>query len=231
LIENVNMSGLITPIMIRLGNQARKHEPSAPTPGVGSVKNIRLKNVTAFAESNITSTITGIPGYKAENIWLQNVQISVPGGMAALPPSFLVPENENKKPEHDIFGDTLPSFGIYFRHVDGLQLCNVSVTARQADGRPDYIFDDISRLDSSCITSVKDYEMQNYISLYPNPANTQIQVESEIEVNIEIFNAMGQKVYATHQKKNNLKLDVAAWPVGLYFIKSGVGNKQFLISR
>jgi hypothetical protein len=231
LIENVNMSGLITPIMIRLGNQARKHEPSAPTPGVGSVKNIRLKNVTAFAESNITSTITGIPGYKAENIWLQNVQISVPGGMAALPPSFLVPENENKKPEHDIFGDTLPSFGIYFRHVDGLQLCNVSVSARQADGRPDYIFDDISRLDSSCITSVKDYEMQNYISLYPNPANTQIQIESEIAVNIEIFNAMGQKVYVTNHKKNNLKLDVANWPVGLYFIKSGMGNKQFLISR
>lgn len=231
LIENVSMSGLITPIMIRLGNQARKHEPNAPTPGVGSVKNIRLKNVTAFAESNITSTITGIPGYKAENIWLQNVQISVPGGMAALPPNFVIPENENKKPEHDIFGDTLPSFGIYFRHVDGLQLCNVSVSARQADGRPDYIFDDVSSLDSSCVTSVNDFATVNKISLFPNPANTQIQIESEMPMSIEIFNAIGQKVFASAENKNNLKLDVAHWPVGLYFIKSGMGNKQFLISR
>jgi len=232
LIENINMTGLITPIMIRLGNQARKHEPSAPTPGVGSVKNIRLNNITAFAESNITSTITGIPSYKAENIWLQNVQLSVPGGMAALPPNFVVPENENKKPEHNIFGDTLPAFGIYFRHVNGLQLCNVSVSARQADGRPDYVFDDIFALDSSCVTSAENFARENrQIVLYPNPANTQIQIESQMPMSIEIFNAIGQKVYAGINKVNEIQLDVSNWSVGMYLLKSEIGHKQFLISR
>jgi hypothetical protein len=50
-------------------------------------------------------------------------------------------------------------------------------------------------------------------------------------MNIEIFNAIGQKVYASNEKKNSLKLDVAAWPAGMYFIKSETGSKPFLISR
>jgi hypothetical protein len=231
LIENITMSGLITPIMIRLGNQARVYEPGAPTPGVGSVKNIRLKNITATAESNITSSITGIPGYRAENIWLQNIQITVPGGMDSLPVSFVVPENENKRPEHNIFGDTLPAYGFYVRHVDGLQLCNVTVSSVQPDKRPMFVLDDVLRVDSSCVSAVNEIENPNTIKIYPNPAKSKIQIENSLPLSIEIFNSIGQKLYTSNKKENELKLNVAEWSAGLYFIKSEMGSKQFLISR
>lgn len=229
LIENISMSGLVTPIMIRLGNQARKHEHNAPTPGVGSVKNIRLRNITAIAQSNITSTITGIPGYSAENIWLENITLTVPGGMAALSPGFVVPENEDKKPEHDIFGDTLPAFGIYLRHVAGLQLCNVSITARQRDNRPQFIFDDVLQIDSSCVSSISNIEAKNAIYIYPNPANKYLQVESAIPQQYEIYNTMGQKVYVNQEKEPSIFINTAEWQGGLYILRTENSTKQFMI--
>jgi hypothetical protein len=229
LIENVTLEGIITPIMIRLGNQARPHTSGVPAPGVGSVKNVRLKNVSAVAESNITSTITGIPNYRAENIRLENVSLSVPGGMDSLP-GFIVPENENKKPEHDIFGDTLPAYGLYVRHIDGIQLCDVSVTVRQPDNRPKFIFDDVLRIDSSCVNSVFDFSDENRISLFPNPAVDHLNIEGFENKEIKIFNTLGILVY--NSTSSNEMINVSQWQPGVYFIDvSGLAKRQFVVAR
>jgi len=231
LIENISFESVTTPITIRLGNQARKHEPSAPTPGVGFVKNIRLKNITATASSNITSTITGIPGYRAENIWLENVQLTVPGGMDSLPSNFVVPENVNGKPEHDVLGDTLPAHGIYVRHIDGIQLCNVTVTAQQTDLRPVYVFDDVLNIDSSCVAAVLDEAHSNSIKVYPNPASTFVIVENTQAEAVEVFDITGKKLFAYAPMAAKFTLDVADWASGWYFVKTASVSRKIFIER
>lgn len=231
LIEDISFESVITPITIRLGNQARKHDPSAPTPGVGFVKNIHLRNITATASSNITSTITGIPGYRAESIWLENVQLTVPGGMDSLPSTFVVPENITGKPEHDILGDTLPAYGIFVRHVNGFQLCNVTVTAQQPDLRPKYIFDDVLNVDSSCVSSVADVANSNLVKVYPNPASSYIYVENEKVESIEVFDLIGKRVFASNESSNKFQINVSEWTKGIYFLKSETAFRKILIER
>jgi len=142
-LENITISGVNTALSIRLGNQARPYTPGAPVPGVGSVKNVLLKNISITAESNLTGSITGIPGYYAENISLQDVTINFPGGSAALSPGFVVPENETSRPNCDVLGDSLPAHGLYIRHVKNISLQDVCFTADVADQRPALVMEDI----------------------------------------------------------------------------------------
>jgi hypothetical protein len=47
-------------------------------------------------------------------------------------------------PEYDMFGDVLPAFGIYARHVHGLTLDNVHMTHTHPDARPANVFIDVN---------------------------------------------------------------------------------------
>ena len=230
-IENISLDGIITPIMIRLGNQARKHTPSAPPPGVGFVRNIQLKNLTLNASSNISSTITGIPGYRVENILLENISITVPGGQDSVPAGFVLPENESGKPEHDIFGDTIPAHGIYFRHVDGLKLCNVSIQTQQPDLRPTYVFDDVLSIDSTCVSTIANAEDVSILKLYPNPARHYFTIQSNIAQPIRIYNAIGVEVFVEQTPIPNFQVDTQAWPGGIYFVALGNLRKPLFIER
>ncbi len=142
-LQNITISGVNTALSIRLGNQARKYTPTAPTPAVGWVKNILLQNITITAESNLTSSITAIPGYYLEGITLQDVTINFPGGEAALSTGFVVPENETSRPNCDVLGDSLPAHGLYIRHVKNITMENVCFNAGNADQRPALVMEDI----------------------------------------------------------------------------------------
>ena len=50
-----------------------------------------------------------------------------------------------------MFGE-LPSWGFYVRHVDGLTMKNITVSAAAKDFRPAFVFDDVNRLDLNTIT-------------------------------------------------------------------------------
>lgn len=143
-VENVTMEGIETAIFVRLGNRGRVYEAGMPAPAVGYLRDVTIRNVEATVESNITSSITGIPGFYAENIQLEDVAIEFPGGASDPGPSFTVPENEDAKPDNDIFGSTLPSYGLYVRHVDSLQLTNVCFNWKDSDARPGIMLDDVT---------------------------------------------------------------------------------------
>jgi hypothetical protein len=142
LVENVTIEGVNTAIFIRLGNRANAL-PGAPTPPVGTMQNVTLRNITATVESNITSSITGIPGHYAQDITLEHIRVTFPGGESAVPVGFQVPENETVKPENFMFGETLPAHGLYVRHVSGLVLEDVCFTWEDADERPAYVTEDL----------------------------------------------------------------------------------------
>lgn len=221
-IENIQLEA-ITPIVIRLGNMARKHEPNAPTPGVGYVKNIRLKNIVATATSNITSHITGIPGHQPENIILENVSLTVPGGMGNVT-NVYIPENENKRPEHDLFGDTLPAYGIFIRHIKNISLCNVKITLKQPDDRPPFYTENVNRIDTTCTLHNADINLPT-IRVYPNPATDALTIESDGSHIYEIFDLFGKLVLKSEQKS----ISLVGLAKGNYVLKSG--NQTLLFTK
>jgi hypothetical protein len=61
----------------------------------------------------------------------------------------------------------------------------------------------------------------NQISIYPNPAKTQITITSKSELtgkSIKVYDALGKVVYENVIKPNQLTLNIAAWANGIYTI-------------
>ena len=56
-----------------------------------------------------------------------------------------MPEHEGKYPDAAMFG-TLPSYGLYCRHVEGLKLRDIGVTLQTPDFRHALVCDDVSRV-------------------------------------------------------------------------------------
>lgn len=138
-ISNVRMQRVRTPIFIRRGN--RKPRPDG-TPG--TLRGVMIDNVHATG-GVLTSSVTGLPGFDAEDVTLSNICIeSEEGGKEEwIGPVF---ENENFYPEARMFG-RLPSFGFYCRHVNGLRMKNLEIRAVAGDKRPAMVFDDVKDLD------------------------------------------------------------------------------------
>lgn len=244
LIENVTMQGISVPLMIRLGNRAHKYTDTAAVPGVGFLRNVELRNITATATTNVTSSITGIPGYYAQDIRLNNVDITFPGGWAALDSSFVVPENINAGPEATIFGDTLPASGLYLRHLDFIELHNVCFHPLQGDGRPAIVAvdvvnsGDVLNMDSSqtCFsTGISEIKKEDEFVVFPNPAEQTLNVycSSPKGSSIEISDMNGRVIYKSETRISHNTIDVGYFAPGIYLLKifSGSGIKTLKVMK
>ena len=144
-ISNIAISGTTAPIFMRLGNRARKYRPNISPPHVGTFRNVLISNIVASGAGSTGCSITGIPGHMIENITLSNIKISFIGGD---PEQLLlqnVPEYEEDYPESTMFG-TLPAYGFFCRHVDGLTFRDIDITYDEPDYRPALICDDVHNL-------------------------------------------------------------------------------------
>jgi hypothetical protein len=112
-----------------------------PTPG--SVENVSFNNIIARGAS-MTSSVTGIPGYRARRVSFSNITITMEGGNQD-PKGLDVPEHIAKYPEGTMFG-TLPGFGFYVRHAEAVALSNIQLRWEKEDLRPAMIFDDVKDL-------------------------------------------------------------------------------------
>ena len=89
----------------------------------------------------MTSNICGLKESPLENITLRNVHLKLDGGVKEY--NRTVPEEAQDYPEVYVYGRILPAKGIYFRHIDGLTLDNVTVETYREDIREDFVFDDV----------------------------------------------------------------------------------------
>jgi len=144
-ISHIQMDHVQTPIFIRLGDRQRRPR-SCLAPALSSLKNVSIHQIQATAFSRISSSITGIPGTPIENVWLDNIRITVPGGGTVGDAAHPVPERDSSYPENRIFGNSLPAMGLYARHVKGLSVQRLQVTALQPDRRPVIVRDDVSEI-------------------------------------------------------------------------------------
>jgi len=154
-------------LFIRLG---QRNMGVAPDKQPGSLRRVSIRNLKAqiaFGPADlayqvrgpllnalhnpIPASISGLPDAKVQDIILENIDISYPGrgnsGMAYRPyhQLHLVPQERAAYPEYSMFGE-LPAYGLFVRHVDGLQVNNLQIRCREADFRPALVLDDVSRL-------------------------------------------------------------------------------------
>lgn len=140
-VSNITMSDVQTAIFIRM---ARRSESSLP--GGSKMRGITISGVTAVCESMMSSSITGVPGLYPENIYLSDIDITVPGGGTAEMASREVPEAEKAYPENRMFGHSLPAYGLYLRHARNVTLTNVRFHLRNPDARPVIVTDDCTNI-------------------------------------------------------------------------------------
>jgi len=62
------------------------------------------------------------------------------------------------------------------------------------------------------------------LSIYPNPASAfvQIEINSNEEFNVELFDMSGRQLYQT-QMNGDISIDLNAYATGIYFVKIGDG--------
>ena len=110
-----------------------------------------------FEHSVFPACIAGLPGHRIQNVTLENIRVSYPGG-GTLPaggpshevtlgttqapdrsPTFAastpLSENPSDYPEFSMFGD-LPVWGLYLRHVNAIVLKNIQLSVARPDARP-----------------------------------------------------------------------------------------------
>ena len=139
-ISNISMVNVRIPIFLRLGNRGRDMDIPVP----GKLRNVIISNIIATGAQQ-PCPIVGIPDYKLENITLNNIQITYTGSGTLEQTNIQVPEYESKYPEATMFG-TLPSYGLYCRHVKGLKLRDINLSLQSPDYRHTLICDDVSRV-------------------------------------------------------------------------------------
>lgn len=89
----------------------------------------------------LTSNICGLKESLLENITLKNIHLKVDGGVKEYEKK--VPEKGRNYPEAFTYGWILPAKGIYFRHIKGLQLENVTVETYREDTREDFVVENV----------------------------------------------------------------------------------------
>jgi len=141
-VSNVTMSGVGAPIFVRLGNRARPFTKDMEKPGVGAMKNITISNIEAKGASATGCAISGLPEKRIENLTLSNIRLSFDGGGTKAEAGRVVPEKPEAYPEYSMFG-SLPGYGFFCRHVNGLKLSNVQVQLERNDGRHALVLDHV----------------------------------------------------------------------------------------
>ena len=165
IMENININNIVmdnvgSPLFIRIGNRNLKFdspaemnfygEAEAGEGDAGIIRDIVISdiqaNVTVTQTDRTPIMIAGIPKACVENVTLRNIKAIFPGGGTDDDAYRIVPEDEARYPEQWFFG-VLPAWGIYARHVRGLELDNVVLTLCGEDARQKTVFEDVELAD------------------------------------------------------------------------------------
>lgn len=102
------------------------------------------EDATPDSDWQMTSNVCGLAGHDLENITLRNVSLRLDGGVKSFDP--VVPDKAPEYPEVYVYGRILPAKGIFFRHIDGLTLENVTIRTFRPDAREELVFEDVKHL-------------------------------------------------------------------------------------
>jgi hypothetical protein len=147
-ISDITMENVRLALFVRLGARLKTFHPGEQKEPVGTVTNVVVRNIRAKATS-LGILISGIPGHPVQGLTLEDIELSVAGGGRADAARTVLPEKENAYPEVTMFGATLPAYGVYARHVNGLIIRNLTLNSSSPDLRPALICQDASQVTCS----------------------------------------------------------------------------------
>lgn len=152
-ISNITMRDIVScPLFFRLGARLRGPEQSTK---VGTLRRVLVNNVNSYnTASRISSVISGIPGYRIEDVQIANMYVQHSGGASQGTLLISPPEMETKYPEPGMFGP-MPAQGFFIRHLQHLQMSHVEVQPATADPRPTFYLTDVERADFVAVTAPK----------------------------------------------------------------------------
>ncbi|MEM6643194.1 MAG: glycosyl hydrolase family 28 protein [Bacteroidota bacterium] len=145
-IDSIQMENTDMPLFVRQGERRLTYRDADRLP-IGSMENISISNISAttrsIEESRLSAPsgifITGTSNHPIQGIALENIEITLPGGGTEAHALLEVPENETMYPEFTKFGDALPAYGLYARHIVELETENIRFILNGEDARDEMI--------------------------------------------------------------------------------------------
>lgn len=143
-ISNITMMDVVHyPIYITLGRRHRGPDVTVD----GTLRNILISNVIATGIEKMSGIqITGTPGQPIEGVRLENIKLVFNGGGTHEDAAIIPRELGTDYPEPAVIG-VMPAYGLFARHVRGLELENISVSFVKEDLRPAMICTDVDGLE------------------------------------------------------------------------------------
>jgi len=147
ILENININNItmmdVQGYAIYITTGKRNRGPDVPKPG--RMRNVLISNVTADGVSTESGIqIFGLPDYPIEGLRLENIRLISKGGGTEEQANKMPPELGTGYPEpHGV----MPGYGIFARHVRGLELANFNLSFAKEDKRPAMVCADVDGLD------------------------------------------------------------------------------------
>jgi len=149
IMDNITINNLtmmdVPDYAIYITTGTRNRTPDVKTNSRG--RNVLISNVIADGVGKMSGIqIMGLPEQPLEGIRLENIRLTSNGGGTAADAAISPAELGTGYPEPRKMG-TLPAYGIFARHVKGLELANITVNFTKNDLRPAASFADIQGME------------------------------------------------------------------------------------
>jgi hypothetical protein len=158
--DHFDIKGAANPIFMLVNNRLRSGDPNRKT---GTIKNVVISNVTITDMKGARqgpihcATISGMPDSFMENIRLENIKITYPGGDETLyygadddGEKDFVPSTDGVPPYPKDYSPKSmgprPASGFYIRNVKGLELHNVEISFEKPDPKPPFVVSNVDGL-------------------------------------------------------------------------------------
>jgi hypothetical protein len=111
------------------------------------MKNILISNVIADGVGKMSGIqMMGLPEQPIQGVRLENIRLTSKGGGTEKDAASVPKELGDGYPEPGKIG-TLPAYGVYARHIQNLELANLTVDFRTNDVRSAIVCSDVSGLE------------------------------------------------------------------------------------
>ncbi|HXT11610.1 MAG TPA: glycoside hydrolase family 28 protein [Candidatus Angelobacter sp.] len=144
-IDNITMVDVPTyAIYITTGKRNRGPDVKQPS----RMRNVSISNVTCDGVSrNSGIQIMGLPEQPIEGLRLENIRLVCKGGGTKAEANTMPPELGTGYPEPRGRLGIMPAYGVFARHVKGLELANINLSTEKEDQRPAMICSDVNGLE------------------------------------------------------------------------------------
>ncbi len=153
IIRNLDMKNVEMPIFVRLCERRRTYRDAAQRP-TGSIKGVHISNINAIGtplgdQLRMTPpsgiVISGTPDHKIDDLTIENVNITLPGGGTAEDAKIVMGEHINDYPEFTKIGVS-PVYGMYVRNIKEFTYKDITIDLAGEDAREKEVFLNVDKV-------------------------------------------------------------------------------------